>query len=81
MKWIISSVYIVGVVISYMVSMLITKRKPSEWGSHGILDEDFVYHIFSFFWPIVLPFVLIGLVAAGFIRLMDKFYEYVKGEE
>ena len=82
MGWIIFGVYVVGLVIAYMISILVTDMKPSRWGvvvDPYTYEDNFVYHILSFFWPIVLPFVILYLLGLAFIWSMDRFYDFLRG--
>jgi uncharacterized membrane protein len=77
MEWVILVVYIVGLVIAYMISILVTGKKPSEWTAN--YSNDFVFHIICVIWPASLPIVIVCLLGLGFILTMDKFYDFVKG--
>jgi hypothetical protein len=83
MEWVILVVYIIGIVIAYMITMLITDQKPSEWGGIGIHDDQVHLHVFCILWPftliIILPILIIGGVVVGMIKMMDRFYDFLKG--
>ena len=81
MGWIIFGVYVVGLVIAYMISILVTGKKPSEWTmvDPHTYEDTFVYHIICVIWPASLPIVIVCLLGLAFIWAMDKFYDFVKG--